>query len=352
MPSEWVKHDATWLSWPKNPLTFPPRVIKEVEQTYCKMISALSEGEKVKLLVDDEKAEESAFRTLSDYGCNEKTLEFHKIKSADVWIRDYGITYLLNHNNGDRENSANAGKKGGVKWIYNAYGGKYEDLAYDNIAGEDLACAEAQEGVKIFHPGIVLEGGSIEVDGEGTLLTTEQCLLNKNRNPDLSRGQIENYLKEYTGARKIIWLKSGIDGDDTDGHIDDFARFFGKGKVLCASNADLGDKDGEVLRKNRDLLNSSSDASGSDLEVILLPMPRPLVDKEENRRLPASYANFYIGSKVVLLPIFGDKMDKEAASIMQSCFQGREIVPVPASELVFGYGGIHCVTQQEPALPQ
>ena len=352
MPSEWAKHGATWLSWPKNPLTFPARVIKEVEQAYCSMISALSEGEKVKLLVDNSKMKDGVLKTISDYGCNEKNIIFHKIKSADVWIRDYGLTYLLSRKGAGRGNSANAGENGAVKWIYNAYGGKYDDLAYDNITGEALAKVADREGARVFHPGIVLEGGSIEVDGEGTLLTTEQCLLNKNRNPDLSKAQIENYLREYTGAKKIVWLKSGIDGDDTDGHVDDFARFFGKGRVLCAGNADFGDKDGAVLRKNLEILNSSADASGSEFEVINLPMPKPLVDAEENRRLPASYANFYIGSKVVLLPVFGDRMDKEAASIMQSCFPNREIIPVSAGNLVFGYGGIHCVTQQEPAAPQ
>jgi agmatine deiminase len=335
MPAEWEKHDATWISWPTNPLSFPERILSGVEETYCRMASALSSGEKVHVLVNDAQSEQRASRLLSKHDFLERNVRFHRIRSADVWIRDYGPTFLLNRR---------TGRKAAVKWDYNAYGGKYDDLLYDDVTGAEVLKAS---GVKAFKPGIVLEGGSIEVDGAGTLLTTEQCLLNKNRNPYLSRAQIEDYLHKYTGASRVIWLKSGIDGDDTDGHVDDFARFAAKGKVLCAHGAP--GRDGKVLQQNLGILENSADATGAGLEVIKLPMPAPIVDEGENRQLPASYANFYIANKAVLLPVFGDKKDKEAAQILEGVFPGREIVQIMARGLVFGYGGIHCATQQEPA---
>lgn len=335
MPAEWAPHDATWLSWPKNELTFPKRVISQVEDAFCRMIAVLSQGEKAKILLDDSAAEDAAWRRLAGYGCEEKNIAFYRIKSADVWIRDYGPTFLLGR----------AGRKAAVKWIYNAYGNKYDDLLYDNRTGGEIADAT---GLKTFKPGIVLEGGSIDVDGKGTLLTTEQCLLHKTRNPTLSKAQIEGFLKEYTGVSKIIWLKSGIEGDDTDGHVDNLARFAPEGKVLCAYSEGVG-KDALVLQENFRILQNSTDAKGNKVEIAKLPVPRPLVDAGEKRRLPASYANFYIGNRAVLLPAFNDPNDKKAAEILQSAFPGREITPIPARELIFGYGGIHCVTQQEPA---
>ncbi|VVB99439.1 Agmatine deiminase [uncultured archaeon] len=336
MPAEWELHDATWLAWPANELSFPKSILSNVEDTYCRIISALSPGEKVNVLVNDADAKENALRFLSKYDFKDKNVIFYEMKSADVWIRDYGPTFLLNRK---------TGKKAAVKWRYNAYGGKYDDLLYDDITGENVLKAS---GVKAFRPGIVLEGGSIEVDRAGTLLTTEQCLLNRNRNPNLTRAQIEEYLHEYTGASRTIWLKSGIEGDDTDGHVDDFARFAAKGKVLCA-HSDRSGKDGAVLRENLGILENSSDAQGNGFEVLKLPMPKPIVDAGENRQLPASYANFYIANKAVLLPVFGDPNDAMAAEILESVFPGRQIVSISSRELVFGYGGIHCATQQEPA---
>jgi agmatine deiminase len=328
MPAEWAPHEGTWLSWPKNELTFPKDVIRTVEDSYCDIISALTVHEKVHLLVDDEKMEEHVRRKVED-----ANLIFHRIKSADVWIRDYGPTFLK-----DREGDEIAA----IKWRYNAYGGKYEDLAYDDITGENIV---SSLDMPIFRPGIVMEGGSIDVDGKGTLLTTEQCLLNKNRNPELSRVQIEKYLHEYVGAKKIIWLKSGIEGDDTDGHVDDFARFCENGSVLCAFNPD-GSAEAEVLRRNLAILESSTDASGKTFDVVKLPMPKPLI-AEDGRKLPASYANFYVANNTVLLPVFNDPKDSEAEEIVQDAFPSREIVRIDARDLVFGYGGIHCVSQQQ-----
>ena len=259
---------------------------------------------------------------------------FRKISSACVWMRDYGPTFLVHKK---------SRQKACVKWEFNAWGGKYDDLLADNQTGEQIAQLVEKNGVRVFHPNIVMEGGSIDADGAGRLLTTKQCLLNPNRNPSLNQSQISQYLRDYLGISSILWLSSGIEGDDTDGHVDDFARFFGEGRVLCNFSENAQDANTQVLSQNESLLRSHS-----DLEVVRLPMPQPLVDAEENRRLPASYANFYIANKCVLVPVFGDKKDKEAAEIISSCFSGREVVPLMARELVFGYGGIHCVTQQEP----
>ena len=336
MPAEWAPHDATWLAWPHNEITFPKSIIQRVEAAYAHMVSSLSHGEKVNVLVNDSTEKEKALKIISKHSWNEQNVIFHEIRSADVWIRDYGPTFLLHRK---------TGQKAAVKWNYNAYGGKYDDLLYDDKTGEDVV---KSSGVKVFRPGIVLEGGSIDADGKGTILTTEQCLLNKNRNPQLKRLQIEEYVEQYTGSSKIIWLKSGIEGDDTDGHVDDFARFAENGAVLCAYG-DGADRNSTVLRRNLKILGESTDAAGNRLEVLKLPMPKPLVDEQENRQLPASYANFYVGNKVVLLPVFGDANDGKAAEMLAGCFPGREIVSIMANELVYGYGGIHCATQQEPA---
>jgi len=329
MPAEWERHDATWLSWPKNPLTFPGDVLPGVESAYVQMITALSGGEKVKLLVEDEAAEARAVKMLERSGAVLGNVLFKRISSADVWIRDYGPTFLVGPEG-----------KAATKWRFNAWGGKYDDLLRDDATGDEVV---RDSGVHAFRPGIVMEGGSIDVNGAGRVMTTEQCLLNPNRNPQLSRRDIEDYLKAYINVDEVIWLKSGIDGDDTDGHVDDFARFVASNIAVCASS-ETGGHDPRVLRANLGILREVP-----SLEVIELPMPRPIPLPEEERNLPASYANFYIGNKVVLLPVFGDEADKGAIEIMGGCFPGREIVSIAGRDLVYGYGGVHCVTQQEPS---
>jgi agmatine deiminase len=218
---------------------------------------------------------------------------------------------------------------------------------YDDITGEEVVL-EAR--VKIFRPGIVLEGGSIEVNGRGVVLTTEHCLLNKNRNPLLSRADIESYLEQYLNVSSVVWLISGIEGDDTDGHVDDFARFVGPETVVCAFSDRGGGHDPEVLSTNLKILTDYRDSYGRPLKVITLPMPEPIPLPEEDRVLPASYANFYIGNEVVLVPVFDDPNDAEAVRVLSECFPDRHVVPIYARDLVYGYGGFHCVTQQEPAV--
>src|SRR5437764_1348641 len=229
-------------------------------------------------------------------------------------------------------------------WIFNAWGNKYEELKKDNAIPSRL---EGILNARRFDPGIVMEGGSIEVNGEGVVLTTEQCPLNHNRNPDLSREEIEQYLKDYLGVEKVLWLGEGIVGDDTDGHVDDIARFVAPDTIVCALEDDPTDANYQLLRANYERLQSMTDAQGRPFEIVTLPMPGAVYGREE--RLPASHANFYVANGVVLLPVFGHANDARAIETLQGVFAGRAVVPVNALDLVWGMGTIHCLTQQQPA---
>jgi agmatine deiminase len=268
-------------------------------------------------------------------GADLSKVRFHGFEYADVWIRDYGPTFLI------RKNQPRLAM---VHWIFNAWGGKYEELMGDTRGPDQMFPGSR---VKKFKPGIVMEGGSIEVNGQGTVLTTEQCLLNKNRNPKLSRAQIEKALKDNLGVKNIVWLGEGIVGDDTDGHIDDIARFVGPRKVVCAVEENFNDANYEPLKECFEKLSKAKDQDGKELEVVRLPMPEP-VCREDGSRLPASYANFYIGNGVVLAPVFGCAQDDAALKVLEKCFTGRRIAPIPCREWVAGLGTIHCGSQQQP----
>ncbi|MDO8553363.1 MAG: agmatine deiminase family protein [Candidatus Micrarchaeota archaeon] len=330
MPAEWEPHKATWLSWPKDPETFPPGTVEQVEEIYIKMIEELRKGEIVKILVNDSATEEKITSMLHDT----KNVEFHKIKSVDVWMRDYGPIFVLNR----KEKKIIA-----TKWQFNAWGSKYSDLLPDNVAGMEAA---KTTGCEIIETETILEGGSIDNNGLGTCLTTEQCLLNKNRNPKMTKEEIEQTLKQYLGFTNIIWLGEGIEGDDTDGHVDDITRFVNKNTIVTMVEENTNDANHEPLAKNLELLKNAKDQDGKKFNVIPIQMPGRIND--EDRRLPASYANFYIGNACVLVPIFNDKeKDNKALSILGKLFPDRKIVGIPCQALVYGYGGIHCVTQQE-----
>jgi agmatine deiminase len=262
-------------------------------------------------------------------------ISFFEFDYADVWFRDYGPTFLVNQK---RELAM-------VHWIFNSWGNKYQDLLKDCQIPEII---NQKMHLRCFEPGIVLEGGSIEVNGKGTVLTTEQCLLNKNRNPHLDKQQIETLLKEYLGIKHLIWLKNGIIGDDTDGHIDDLARFVNQSTVVCGYEEDKNDENHAILKENYEILRQSLDQDGKKLNVIKLPMPGVVSTPE--KRLPASYANFYIGNKTVLVPVFGHKNDKVALSIIQEQFPERKVAGVNCVDLVHGLGTIHCITQQQPSV--
>jgi agmatine deiminase len=334
MPAEWHPHDSTWLTWPKDPETWPDRVT-HVEEIYLQMISALIPHETVNLLVDDEETEQ---QVRARCGAPAR-LQFHHIQTVDSWIRDYGPNFLQHP---DGELAFN-------DWIFNAWGNKYEALKQDDGVPRQL---ESVLRLQRFSPGIVMEGGSIEVNGAGCVLTTEQCLLNPNRNPQLSRDEIEQYLKDYLGVTKVLWLGEGIVGDDTDGHIDDIARFVAPNVIACAVEDDPLDANYELLQDNLARLRSMTDANGRPFEIVTLPMPGIVggtsTSTRELDRLPASYANFYIANNVVLLPIFGNVNDTRAVETLQQLFPTRRVIPINCEPLVWGMGTIHCVTQQQP----
>jgi agmatine deiminase len=335
MPAEWERHEAIWLSWPYDLDSFPD--IEPVENAYVAIIRAIHKSEIVNLLVKDEMMQDEVIGRLRRENVDLRRIRFHLISYADVWFRDYGPTFLVN-----REKPAAEGRVAAVNWIFNAWGEKYEELMQDarigDLINEDLK-------MNFFKPGIILEGGSIDVNGCGTVLTTEQCLLNRNRNPSLRKEEIEVCLMEFLGAKKIIWLKEGIAGDDTDGHVDDIARFVNPNTVLCAYEEDPDDENYLLLKENYEMLCSETDQDGLPLKVIKLPMPGRVGDE---RRLPASYANFYIGNEVVMVPVFGHKNDPRAIAIIQEAFPERQVVGINCREMVHGLGTVHCISQQQP----
>ncbi len=333
MPAEWSEHEGTWLSWPKNPDSFPKEILPKAEDTYMRMIDALHKNEDVHLLVDDLSSENRVKALLESNGIGKKRVFFHRIVTADVWFRDYGPIFIKKSN----------GEVAYTRWLFNAWGGKYGDLERDVHVPDDMLL----DGIKRFDAGMVLEGGSIDANGLGTCITTEQCLLNKNRNPGLDKMQIEKRLCDYLGATNVIWLKEGISGDDTDGHVDDIARFVNEDTVVCAVEENRSDDNYAPLQKNLGSMESASDQDGNPINVVELPMPLPIV--YNGIRLPASYTNFYIANKAVLVPIFWDRSDKKAMDTLSGLFPGREVIGINCRELVYGLGALHCVTQQQPA---
>ena len=330
MPPEWHPHAATWLTWPKDPETWPERV-SQVEEIYLQMMAALAPHEQVCLLVDDEATERSVrARCRFDAAENVRLIQ---LPTVDSWIRDYGPNFLIR----------GAGELAYNDWVFNAWGSKYEELKEDDRIPAQL---ESLLGVSRFTPGIVMEGGAIEVNGAGVVMTTEQCLLNRNRNPHLTRSEIEQYLKDYLNVQKVLWLGEGIVGDDTDGHIDDIARFTSPRTIVCAVEDDPADENYQLLQENYRRLLRETDAHNRPYEVVSLPMPGAVAGRDE--RLPASYANFLIANRVVLVPVFSHPNDARALKTLQQLFPDRRIIPIHAEPLVWGMGTIHCLSQQQP----
>ncbi|PWR70199.1 peptidyl-arginine deiminase [Methanospirillum lacunae] len=332
MPAEWEHHEAVWISWPHNILTFP--FIEAVEESYILFIRAVHISERICMFVPEGDAKQRIEHLLFDAGVDMNRITLFPASYSDVWIRDYGPTFLVNR--GELQVAM-------VRWIFNAWGDKYDELLVDGaVPGfmNDIL------HLPVFSPGIVLEGGSIDVNGRGTVLTTHSCLLNPNRNPSLSQEEIEQYLLEYLGAVKVIWLGDGVAGDDTDGHIDDIARFVDPCTVLCAVEEDPDDENYAALQENYQILCNETDQDGNPLTVIPLPMPQ-MVSGEEGR-YPASYTNFYIGNSVVIVPVFGDPGDEVACNIIRQVFPDREIIGINARAMIEGYGTFHCATQQQP----
>lgn len=336
MPAEWAPHRGTWLSWPHRESSWPGR-FEPVPAVFAEIVRHLAEREDVHINVADEGLEERARKTLRRAAVPSTNIFFHRHPTNDAWCRDHGPIFLNRVAGGRPEQLI-------LDWGYNAWGGKYPPFDDDDRIPSRIGAAL---GIPVIEPGIVLEGGSIDVNGRGTLLTTESCLLNPNRNGGLGREAIEQYLRDYLGVRHILWLGQGIEGDDTDGHVDDITRFVDATTVVTVVEDDPADPNYRPLQDNLDRLRGMTDQDGRRLDVVTLPMPRPMYQDEQ--RLPASYANFYIANGVVLMPAYDPQRDEEARAILQRVFPNRKVIPIACTDLVWGLGSIHCVTQQWPA---
>lgn len=334
MPAEWEQHIATWLSWPYDRTTFPHLV--EVENAYIEFMTVVLPLEKMNLLVLDETVKEKVLLSLKKNNAFIENLTIHIVDYCDVWIRDYGPIFVVNK---DKTQLAI------TKWQFNAWGNKYPELLGDN---EIPAMLNKDLELPFFETGIILEGGSIDVNGKGSLLTTEQCLLNKNRNANLTKKEIEKKLQDFLGVTNIVWLKDGLEGDDTDGHIDDIARFVNSTTILYAIEENKIDANYERLQENYEILKNAVDQDGKPFTLIPVPMPQVLVD--DARRLPASYMNFYITNGVIVCPIFDGKNDKKVLEILEKSFPDRKIIGINAKYFVYGNGAFHCATQQQPKI--
>ena len=333
MPAEWHQHEATWLSYPHNEDSWPGK-IDSIFPSYHLFIKTLTEVETVHINVQDEAMEKRVHDALKEIGAFMVNVEFHRFPTNDAWCRDHGPAFLLNHKV--------AGMRAIVNWNHNAWGGKYP-FELDTQIPAHIA---KHLGMTMFEPNIVMEGGSIDVNGKGDLLTTASCLLNPNRNPNLSQQQIEEHLRAYYGVDNIIWLGDGIVGDDTDGHVDDLSRFVDDDIIVTAVEEDRNDENYAPLQANLKLLNSCRLASGKQPTVVELPMPS-LVEYE-GQRLPASYANFYICNGLVIFPTYKCANDTRAAYILEECFPTREIVGIDSTDIIWGLGSFHCLSQQMP----
>jgi agmatine deiminase len=335
MPAEWEPHAATWLSWPHNQESWPGKM-EVIPSVWIEVVRALAPGEEVRILVNDNAPARTVKELLDGAGIAQERVFLHEVSTNDAWMRDHGPVFVTR--GGDKARSAIVG------WRYNAWGGKYPPWEEDDRVPAALA---ASLDVPIYEPGIVLEGGSIDVNGKGTLLTTEACLLNPNRNPHLDRAGVEEYLRAYLGVRHIVWLGDGIVGDDTDGHVDDLSRFVSPTTIVTVVEAEPSDANHLRLRENLQRLRMARDQDGCPFEIISLPMPEPVY--YEGNRLPASYANFYIGNEVVLVPTFRCAADEEALGTLENLFPARRVIGIDAVDLVWGFGAFHCITQQQPA---
>ncbi len=336
MPAEWEPHAATWLAWPHNLDTWPGK-FAPIPAIYVELVRALLTHEYVNICVNDAEAATTVRRQLAAAGIESRRVRLHEFPTNDTWARDHGPIFLMRRQQTRTELAV-------TDWIFNSWGQKYEPWDLDDVIPQRIA---AHLDLPLFELGIVLEGGSIDVNGQGTLLTTEACLLNPNRNPALSRSEIEGYLRSSLGVQKILWLGDGIVGDDTDGHIDDLARFVDPTTVVCMVEEDPRDVNYKSLQDNLARLRQMTDHHDRPLRVVPLPMPSPV--EYDGNRLPASYANFYIANGIVLVPTYRCPNDQRALTMLQELFPTRLVLGIDCTDLVWGLGAIHCITQQQPA---
>jgi len=327
MPAEWEPHEATWIAWPHNREDWPGR-FAPIPWVYGEIVRKLSQVERVRILVRDPGITRQAVRVLRKVGANMKNVEFVDCPTNRVWTRDYGPLFI----------KSRRGEVALTCWRFNAWA-KYDDFELDARVPDTIALTLKQP---VWQMDMVLEGGSIDGNGAGLLLTTEECLLGATqaRNPGMSRNEIERMLRENLRAQRVIWLRNGIAGDDTHGHVDDIARFVAVDTVVAAWESDRSEANYAPLRENFELLRATG------LRVLKLPMPRPFMFA--GQRLPASYANFYIANELVLAPTFNDPSDRVALSVLAKAFPDREVVGINCTDLIWGLGALHCMTQQQP----
>lgn len=339
-PAEWHPHRATWLSWPHKEASWPGK-IAAIYRPYCQFIKEVSAGEQVCINVANAEMQAIASTHLIEAGVDLAKISFYHHPTDDAWCRDHGPAFLINPD-ADIQKLV-------VDWGYNAWGNKYPPYAQDDVIPSLVA--EALD-LPVIHPGIVMEGGSVDFNGRGTVLTTTACLLNQNRNPHLNQEEIETFLFDYYGVSQVLWLGDGIVGDDTDGHIDDITRFVNEDTVVTVVETNRTDENYAILQDNLKLLRGMRLENGKQLNIVELPMPTPVV--YDGQRLPASYANFYIANHAVVVPTYRDEQnDQKALDILASCFPDRRVVGIDSTDIIWGLGSWHCLSQQEPhAIPE
>ena len=333
-PAEFALHEATWLSWPHKEASWPGK-IDTIFPRYAEFVKYLSLSEKVRINVANEQLRDVALGHISNAGADLHNVEFFFHPTNDAWCRDHGPAFLINPNAEK--------KKVVVDWAYNAWGGKYPPFDLDDVIPTLIA---KHFDLPVYYPGIVMEGGSVEFNGAGTLITSTACLLNPNRNPQLNQQQVEEYLMNYYGVDQILWVDEGIIGDDTDGHIDDTVRFVNEDTVLTVIEEDATNENYALLQHNLQQLKQMRLLNGKQLNIIELPMPEEVV--YDGQSLPASYANFYISNKYVVVPTFRSKRDDKALQIIVDHFKTREVVGIDSTDIIWGLGSFHCLSQQEP----
>lgn len=336
MPAEWESHSATWLTWPRpQGISFPDKY-DTVPPVYAELIRHLTTVEEVNINVWDSEMEQWVRGLLLREKTSLERVRFHHFPAYEPWCRDHGPIFLIRDSGGNRERAI-------VDWGYNAWGGKYPPYDLDDAIPEWVS---RLRNLPLFSPKMVLEGGSIDVNGAGSLLTTEACLLNPNRNPNLNKAQIERFLIDYLGISNVLWLGEGIVGDDTDGHIDDISRFIDKRTIVTAVEEDPADENHRILQDNLARLKSLRNESGEPFRIVELPMPGFIEYK--GQRLPASYANFYIANGIVLVPTYRQPNDDRAIEVLQREMPQHKVIGIDSTELIWGLGSFHCITQQEP----
>ena len=333
-PAEFAPHLATWLSWPHKEASWPGK-IESIYPNYAQFIKYLTLGEEVRINVVDEAMKSFAIGHLNQAAVDLNKVSFFMHPTNDAWCRDHGPAFLINESVPDR--------KVIVDWNYNAWGNKYPPFDLDDVIPTLIG---KHFNLPVFHPGIIMEGGSVEFNGKGSLMTSKSCLLNKNRNPHLNQSQIEDYLCNFYGVDQILWVDDGIVGDDTDGHIDDTVRFVNEDTVITVVESDQQDENYELLQTNLKQLKAMRLINGKQLNIVELPMPDAVI--YEDQRLPASYANFYISNKHVIVPTFRSEKDDKALQIIAQCFPNRATVGIDSTDIIWGLGSFHCLSQQEP----